>query len=627
MRELLTGLVPALPEPTIEAIVAQAEGMPLFAVEILRMLVSAGDLMPEADGTLGVHGDVSKISVPETLTALIGARLDALDHSDRALLLDAAVLGQSFTPEGLAAVSGRSVAEVEPRLDALTRRELLRRVADERSPERGQYAFMQALVRETAYNTLARKDRQTRHLAAARWFETLGEPELVGALAGHFLAARSLAPNGPEADALAAQARLALKAAGDRAASLGSNRQAIDFYQQALTVTVDPGDEAEILELAGDIATRVAEFDNADALLSRALEIHVELADRVAAARVVGNLVATLITGRRYDKVEAILDEATREYADLGEARELLQLKSQQARLYMLTNRFAPVLPLTDEVLAAAEVRDDLELIADTLITRGTALVNLLRWREGKAVLEDASAMAQANGFTSTWFRALNNSLNVMAATDPGGAFEAATAGLAVARRLGDERWVNGLTSQLTFIGIRIGDWDNIAMDGERMLAATTDARARQNAVDNIASLRAMRGEPIDDLVAELEATDALEHSEMSKMFVLDVKGWQAFAAGRLEAAMGFWEGIAEDPANASSAAQALARGAIWLGDIDAIERWARCSGTTRSTAGRRRPTKSPLRLRLTGCAATAAAPRSGTATRSTLPRPPPRAR
>ena len=111
-------------------------------------------------------------------------------------------------------------------------------------------------MRETAYNTLAKKDRQTRHLAAARWFETLGEPELVGALAGHFLAARSLAPKGPEADALAAQARLALKAAGDRAASLGSNRQAIDFYQQALTVTVDEADEADILELAGEIATR-----------------------------------------------------------------------------------------------------------------------------------------------------------------------------------------------------------------------------------------------------------------------------------------------------------------------------------------------------------------------------------
>src|SRR5262249_26969634 len=111
MRQLLTGFVPQLPEKTVEAIVAQAEGMPLFALEILRMLVTSGVLVPEADGTLSVHGDVTTISVPETLTALIGARLDALDHADRALLLDAAVLGQSFTPEGVAAVSGRSVQD------------------------------------------------------------------------------------------------------------------------------------------------------------------------------------------------------------------------------------------------------------------------------------------------------------------------------------------------------------------------------------------------------------------------------------------------------------------------------------------------------------------------------------
>jgi class 3 adenylate cyclase/predicted ATPase len=575
MRELLTGLVPGLPDRTVEAIVAQAEGMPLFAIEILRMLVTAGDLVPEADGTLSVHGDVSKISVPETLTALIGARLDALEPADRALLLDAAVLGQSFTPEGVAAVSGRSLEQVEPRLDALTRRELLRHVADERSPERGQYAFMQGLVRETAYNTLARKDRQQRHLAAARWFETLGEPELVGALAGHFLAARSLAPSGPEADALAAQARLALKAAGDRAASLGSNRQAVDFYQQALTVTVDPKDEAEILELAGEIATRVAEFENAEALLSRAVEIQRERGDRAAAGRAVGNLVAMLITGRRYDQVESILDEAIPEFADLGEARELLQLKSQQARLYMLTGRFAPVLPITDELLVAAEVRDDLDLIADTLVTRGTALTNLLRWREGKAVIEAASAMAQANGFTSTWFRALNNNLNVIASIDPLAALEAVTAGLAVARRLGDERWVQGLTSQLVFIAIRTGNWDAIALDAERMLANTSDARARQNAVDNVASLRAARGEPIDDLVAELEATHALENSSMSNMFVLDTKAWQQLAAGRLADAARLWEEVAADPANASAASQMLARMAIWLNDVDGLERWA----------------------------------------------------
>ena len=115
---------------------------------------------------------------------------------------------------------------MEPRLRALVRRELLVQNSDTRSPERGQYGFVQALIREVAYNTLAHRDRKTRHLAAARFFESLGTDELAGALAGHYLAALGYAADGPEADALAAQARIALRGAAERAASLGAHEQA-----------------------------------------------------------------------------------------------------------------------------------------------------------------------------------------------------------------------------------------------------------------------------------------------------------------------------------------------------------------------------------------------------------------
>ncbi|HYK96308.1 MAG TPA: adenylate/guanylate cyclase domain-containing protein [Candidatus Dormibacteraeota bacterium] len=576
MRELLKGLIPGLPEPTVQSIVSQAEGVPLYAVEIVRMLVTEGNLQAEPDGTFTVHGDVSKISVPETLTALIGARLDTLEPADRALLLDAAVLGQSFTLAGLEAVSGRSQAEIEPRLEALTRRELLRRVADARSPERGQYAFMQGLVRETAYNTLARKDRQTRHLAAARWFETLGEPELVGALAGHFLAARSLAPKGPEADALAAQARLALKAAGDRAASLGSNRQAIDFYQQALGVTVEEADEAEILELAGDIALRVGEIDDGEALLTRALEIHRGRADRLAAARVLSDLAGLLLTGRRYDQAERLLADGAREFADLGDARELLQIKSQQARLLMLTLRFDAAIPITDDVLGPAEHGDHVRLVVDTLITRGTALSNVLRWREGIAILDAAIEMSNANGLTAQWFRGINNVLNHRMMLDPRAALAMVTEGLAVARRLGDERWTQSLLGQLTFIGVRTGDWDDLIADLERQLATVTDPRSRSNPVDNLASLRAMQGLPVDEQLRELEATNELDQTYVSRMLALDTAGWGHFGAGRFDQAAEAWARAFElDPTAGNNLGPILTRVAITANDPDTAEHWA----------------------------------------------------
>ena len=133
---------------------------------------------------------------PETLTALIASRLDGLAPEDRTLVSDAAVLGQSFTIAALSAVSGIDPSALEPRLRELVRRELLTLEVDPRSPEHGQYAFVQALIREVAYNTLARTDRKARHLAAARFFESLGSDELAGALAGHYLAAHANADRG-----------------------------------------------------------------------------------------------------------------------------------------------------------------------------------------------------------------------------------------------------------------------------------------------------------------------------------------------------------------------------------------------------------------------------------------------
>ena len=177
MRELLAGLVPGLPEKAVKAIVGRADGIPLYAVETVRMLVADGHLV-EREGTYEPKGDMGDIAVPDTLTALIAARLDGLEAADRALISDAAVLGQSFSSAALAALAGVSTAVVDERLTTLVRRELIRRETDQRSPELGQYTFVQALIREVAYNTLSKKDRKARHVAAARYLEALGTDEV-----------------------------------------------------------------------------------------------------------------------------------------------------------------------------------------------------------------------------------------------------------------------------------------------------------------------------------------------------------------------------------------------------------------------------------------------------------------
>ncbi len=272
MRELLAGLVPGLPDPVVERVLERAEGIPLYAVETVRMLLSEGHVSLD-DGVYRPTGDLSELSVPASLHALIASRLDALEAEDRSLLQAASIVGKTFSIDELAALTGQDTEAIAARLRHLVRRELLSLEVDPRSPERGQFTFVQALIREVAYGTLARADRRRLHLAAARHYETLDDEGIAGALAEHYLAAYRAHPEGPEGDAVAAQARVALRGAADRARSLGSFVQAMRFLESALEVTTDPDEQRQLHAAAGDAGLFAGLVDETTAHTERALEL------------------------------------------------------------------------------------------------------------------------------------------------------------------------------------------------------------------------------------------------------------------------------------------------------------------------------------------------------------------
>ena len=93
-----------------------------------------------------------------------------------------------MAPRWKRAVSGTEVEELEPTLASLVRKELLVLDIDPRSPERGQYGFVQALVQKVAHDTVSKRDRKARHLAAARFFEASAELEdLIEVIAAHYV--------------------------------------------------------------------------------------------------------------------------------------------------------------------------------------------------------------------------------------------------------------------------------------------------------------------------------------------------------------------------------------------------------------------------------------------------------
>src|ERR1051326_5882357 len=123
MQALLDGLVPGLPPDLKDQILARAEGVPLYAVETVRMLLDRG-LLTRDDDVYHPTGEIETLEVPESLHGLIAARLDGLSPDERHLLQDAAVLGKTFTRSVLAGLTQLSDDELDVLLAALVRKEV-----------------------------------------------------------------------------------------------------------------------------------------------------------------------------------------------------------------------------------------------------------------------------------------------------------------------------------------------------------------------------------------------------------------------------------------------------------------------------------------------------------------------
>ncbi|HLX78217.1 MAG TPA: AAA family ATPase, partial [Acidimicrobiales bacterium] len=197
MEQIVEALVPGMASEARAVITARSHGIPLFAIETIRSLIDAG-LVASEDGAYRLTGELSALAVPDSLHALLAARLDALDQATRSLVAVASVLGSSFPAEALVAVSGEAEVEVRAHLDELVRRDVLEVSADPLSLQRGDYRFSQEMLRQVAYETLSRRERNARHLAVAYYlretFANDGE-EIAEVIARHYLDALAATPD------------------------------------------------------------------------------------------------------------------------------------------------------------------------------------------------------------------------------------------------------------------------------------------------------------------------------------------------------------------------------------------------------------------------------------------------
>ena len=482
MDQLVDALVPGMPPAARSAVTSQAQGIPLFAVETVRALIDR-DIVRPVEGVYQLTGDVGELAVPDSLHALLAARLDALDPAVRRLVTDAAVLGSSFPAEALIAVSGRDEPAVRAALADLVRREVLTVSADPLSPERGSYRFAQQMLRQVAYDTLSRRDRKTRHLAVAAHLRATfagdGE-ELTDVIAQHYLDALSAVPDDPDTAQVRDQAIGTLVRAAERAARTGAAGRAATSYATAAELSQLAGqahraDTGLLWENAAQAAIVAADYAEAIQHAGRAHDYHLDRGQARAAAR-----------------TQATIGRALRQWGRLAEAHEQLTA----ALLVLRADPDADTVRALDELAALAvhagsPDADRLssealilgqalgvgrDQLSNSFMTRGIYLITVERRPESVAYLREGARLATQTGDNAQLGRALVNLSDALAATDPQAAAEAARTAAEHLRRKGARTLLTFAITNLVQALLMVGDWD--AADRELLQAVDSDGLA-----------------------------------------------------------------------------------------------------------------------------------------------------
>ena len=482
MDQLVDALVPGMPGAARAKITGQAQGIPLFAVETVRSLVDR-DIVQPVEGVYRLVGEVGQLQVPESLHALLAARLDALDPEVRRLVTDAAVLGATFPAEALIAVSGQDEAAVRAALAELVRREVLSVSADRLSPERGSYGFAQNLLRQVAYDTLSRRDRKSRHLTVAAHLRAAfpgdGE-EVTDVIARHYLDALDAVPGDPDAGEIRDQAIAALTRAADRAGRTGAPARAAASYAAAARLTQadtpDGGAAAAVLwEHAAAAAYTNADWTAAVEQAGQAADAYRQGGDARSAVR------AQVIAGQalrlwgRYAQGREQLTAAVavlREHPDTDTVRALGEL----ARLEVFAGSPAAD-ALSAEALALGQALAVGEAaLAGLFDTRGVCHAFAGRRPQAVSYFREAARLAGQAGDTVELGRALLNLSDSVTGTDPAAGAEAARAAAAHSRRAGDRNHLAAAVTNLAQALLMTGHWD--AAEAELAQAADDDGLA-----------------------------------------------------------------------------------------------------------------------------------------------------
>lgn len=505
-----------LPAETQAALLARAGGNPLYAEEFVRMLVDRGSLVRRGTAwQLAAKED--EIPVPETVQALIAARLDTLPATFKALVQDAAVVGKVFWGGALEEMGGLNARQVRDGLHDLVRKELVRPARRTSIEGESEYAFSHALIRDVAYGQIPRAARAAKHVAASEWIERVAGERIADSaelLAHHSELALELARAAGRSNAdLEARTRRFLLLAAERAARLDMAK-AWAYIERARALS-KPGDRDRfrVLLFGGRLLMTWTTEALSDELLYEALE----------EARAGGDVAAEAEALAWLSRLVWMRGDSPRQFELLRDAARILEGRPPGPELALVLARRVSALGLAGysaDTLAESEralpvIREfgsELDL-AVLLQMRGQARVDLGDvdaglddLREGlRVALEGAPAAfavaAHVNLGDDVWFT-----------EGPAEGQRYFDAGAELAARRGAGRAGDWARMETMWTRYDTGEWDSVLEIGQRVLE--TDPAGASALGDQLSVLaeiyrrdvllhRGLAGDPSSDDVVE----------------------------------------------------------------------------------------------------------------------------
>ncbi|HET8651358.1 MAG TPA: adenylate/guanylate cyclase domain-containing protein [Gaiellaceae bacterium] len=454
-----------LPADVQAALLERAGGNPLYAEEFARIAVARGALeSPEA------------LPMPESVQGLIAARLDALSGEEKSLVQDASVLGKVFWVGAVARLGDASdTRRVDELLHGLARKQFVQR--ERRSSMEGdtQYTFLHTLVRDVAYGQIPRADRTEKHRRAAAWIESLGRPEDHAELrAHHYASALDALPTGADDSHLRRSARLALREAGERAASLNAFAAAVHDYERALELTADDDpDRPRLLLSFAQERARAEVWDERDGAVAR--DALLAAGDEAGAAIAEILRAEALWNLARGDDVRESFERAAELAGRLAISPEKARVYAGLFRLDFLAQRERARKSFGDEALAMADELGLREIRAQILSALG-AVQTMKGDLDGFATLEESIALFEEVNSADVQ-RAYNNLADGY--FNHGRLDEAAESVRRMHegwKRFASVDWLRWKDSQEIRLDYAIGRWDRVVETADRWLE---DARER----------------------------------------------------------------------------------------------------------------------------------------------------